>query len=231
MRLRPAASEQEPRLITRQCCRNYKAKGLQCGEGCTHVVHACTAKATLMMLCDDCGSADIVRPVVQPCRHGVGTHLGGASAAFTSIERKWRSRQNYGRRDANKCRRQITEGQIVKDEVRQALHARTRRAGPSQCITALIFALASTAEAFSGGCVPTICVTSRSHCRGASHSGPRVLSMAQSAEYTTASTTTAKPTTKPLFKLEKLKVPRYGLFPASNMSESLDFSVTVHEGG
>ena len=35
--------------------------------------------------------------------------------------------------------------------------------------------------------------------------------------------------TKPLFKLEKLLVDRYGLFPAKNMSEALDFSqVCMH---
>lgn len=41
----------------------------------------------------------------------------------------------------------------------------------------------------------------------------------------------SKPTSKPLFKLDKLKVPRYGLFPATNMSASLDMDLTVHEGG
>ena len=41
----------------------------------------------------------------------------------------------------------------------------------------------------------------------------------------------SKPASKPLFNLDKLKVPRYGLFPATNMSASLDFDLTVHEGG
>lgn len=37
--------------------------------------------------------------------------------------------------------------------------------------------------------------------------------------------------TKPLFDLKKLRVDRYALFPAQNMTASLDVSQTVHQGG
>lgn len=37
--------------------------------------------------------------------------------------------------------------------------------------------------------------------------------------------------TRPLFKLERLKVDRYRLFPSTNMSATLDFAETTHAGG